>query len=113
MADNDKKKICVLFGAGAEVCYGLSDGGTFTVNTLLRKREELYEQLDKIIYKDINIEEFANKYKKNFLFRKDSTSFKKIFKNTVRKYYSLGDVEDNDVCEKILELYNENRKGKR
>ena len=100
MADNDKKKICVLFGAGAEVCYGLSDGGTFTVNTLLRKREELYEQLDKIIYKDINIEEFANKYKKNFLFRKDSTSFKKIFKNTVRKYYSLGDVEDKDLHKK-------------
>ena len=111
MADNDKKKICVLFGAGAEVCYGLSDGGTFTVNTLLRKREELYEQLDKIIYKDINIEEFAGKYKKNFLFRKDSTSFKKIFKNTVRKYYSLGDVEDNDVCEKILELYNEEKEN--
>lgn len=111
MADNDKKKICVLFGAGAEVCYGLSDGGTFTVNTLLRKREELYEQLDKIIYKDKNIEKFADKYKKIFLFRKDSTSFKKIFKNTVRKYYSLGDVGDEDVCKKIIELYDKEKEN--
>ena len=47
--------IAFLFGAGAEVQYGLPSGSEYTNKTMLCKRSKLYDLLE-IFYKRNNIE---------------------------------------------------------
>ena len=63
---NDKRKhgdVTFLFGAGAELAYGLPLGSEFTNRTMLCQRSKMYDALEQY-YKDENIEG----YKKVFMF---------------------------------------------
>lgn len=68
------KDICFLFGAGAEAAYQLPLGEQFTLETILNKRADMYEEL-KVFYEDRMVSDYIQTYRKEYLFKKTSNSF--------------------------------------
>ncbi|MBQ7744117.1 MAG: hypothetical protein IJT85_00910 [Ruminococcus sp.] len=61
-------KFTVLFGAGAEECFHLPSGSDYTKDTILTKKDNLYETLRKF-YKKRETESYSQQYKAEYLFR--------------------------------------------
>ena len=61
-------KFTVLFGAGAEECFHLPSGSDYTKETILTKKENLYEALREF-YNKRETENYSQKYKAEYLFR--------------------------------------------
>ena len=68
------KDICFLFGAGAEAAYQLPLGEQFTLETILNKRVDMYEEL-KVFYENRMVSNYIQSYRKEYLFKKTSNSF--------------------------------------
>ena len=68
------KDICFLFGAGAEAAYQLPLGEQFTLETILNKRVDMYEEL-KVFYENRMVCDYIKTYRKEYLFKKSSNSF--------------------------------------
>lgn len=68
------KDICFLFGAGAEAAYQLPLGEQFTLETILNKRVDMYEEL-KVFYENRMVSDYIKTYRKEYLFKKSSNSF--------------------------------------
>lgn len=68
------KDICFLFGAGAEAAYQLPLGEQFTLETILNKRVDMYEEL-KVFYENRMVSDYIQTYRKEYLFKKSSNSF--------------------------------------
>lgn len=68
------KDICFLFGAGAEAAYQLPLGKQFTLETILNKRVDMYEEL-KVFYENRMVSNYIQSYRKEYLFKKTSNSF--------------------------------------
>lgn len=68
------KDICFLFGAGAEAEYKLPLGEQFTLETILKKRVDMYEEL-KVFYANRMVSDYIQTYRKDFLFTKSSNAF--------------------------------------
>ena len=61
-------KFTVLFGAGVEGCFHLPLGSDYTKDTILTKKDNLYETLRKF-YNKRETESYSQKYKAEYLFR--------------------------------------------
>lgn len=62
------EKFTVLFGAGVEDCFHLPLGSDYTKETILTKKENLYEALREF-YNKQETESYSQKYKAEYLFR--------------------------------------------
>lgn len=62
------RKFTVLFGAGVEDCFRLPLGSDYTKETILTKKENLYEALREF-YNKRETENYSQKYKAEYLFR--------------------------------------------
>ena len=85
-------KIGFFFGAGAESNFGLPSGGTYTKETMLTKRSELYEALKRFYMGRVS-DDYASSYSSEFLFRKDSSTFwKMVYPHSASRAGCLPDV---------------------
>ncbi len=73
--------ITFLFGAGTEMCYGLPGGPEFTKETLLTKRDNMYDALTKFY---ATRKEFADVYISRFHLNRNSVEFYKIILQTAQ-----------------------------
>lgn len=79
-----------LFGAGADAGYNLPFGPRFTTETLLRRRTKMYDALHNYYHTRLPAvcpsgEVYVKKYLKQFLFQKNSHTFREIIENTSSK----------------------------
>lgn len=81
-----------FFGAGAEICYGIPSGSEYILDSMITKKEKLYDELKKI-YKKTN-------YQKNFIFSSDSKVFASIIYNSYLEYK-----KENKNCQ--IDIFNE------
>lgn len=73
--------ITFLFGAGAECSkktFGLPSGPDYTLRTMQQKQEKLYTELNKFYTANRLKEMEIKKYQNEFLFKKDSHTFREI-----------------------------------
>lgn len=70
-------KFGFFFGAGAESCYNLPSGADFTLDTICRKRTELYNQLE-VFYQNREFITYSKPYTKKFHFQSNSHGFSEI-----------------------------------
>lgn len=81
-----KKKICVLFGAGAESSFGLSDGGNFAMNVLgIKKENENIIAMNEAIKKRYKSIAQKNDWYSNY--SQDPITLEELVKASVRKKY--------------------------
>lgn len=89
----DNKKICVMFGAGAEICYGLSGGSDFAKNVIdSQKDNDTTKQMNSAIknyYKNKG-SDWHPKY------QQDSFKFDKLFKASLK----------NQLMEEKIDIHN-------
>lgn len=78
------KKYGIFFGAGAEKFYGLPTGAEYVVDTILTKKDNLYDAL-KIFYENRMTSDYVNKYRADFLFRENSIAFQEIIWRAAQK----------------------------
>lgn len=72
------KKVTFFFGAGAECsAFKMPSGDNYTLETMLRKREDLYDALKEFYTKE-RIKGYVNRYYSKFLFEKTSHTFSEI-----------------------------------
>lgn len=76
-----------FFGAGAEIGFNLPSGGKYTKETMLTRRAKLYDALNEF-YRERCSAEYAKKYEKQFLFRKDSITFRKMVYDATGRLYA-------------------------
>lgn len=100
------KNIVFLFGAGAEtnIKDGLHfpSGAQYTKETILTKKSNMMKMLE-VFYGENIVHDFAEKYRKDFLFRKDSNTFRTIIKEAIEDFKkSIG---ENDKENKKTILY--------
>lgn len=77
------KNISFFFGAGAEADFELPLGAKFTMETILRKRTIMYNELESF-YANRMVQGYITEYKKEFLFRKTSNAFFEIIYRAVK-----------------------------
>ena len=108
-------KIGFFFGAGAETTYCLPTGGDFTKATMLTKRSNLYDAL-KIFYANRYPDTYVDSYKKQFLFMKNSYTFRTIIYEAARKLYEKKDPtvrlsdKEKDIVNEAAQYSRENFK---
>ena len=78
------KKYGIFFGAGAEMFYGLPTGAEYVVDTILTKKDNLYDAL-KIFYENRMTSDYVKKYRADFLFRENSIAFQEIIWRAAQK----------------------------
>ena len=104
-------KIGFFFGAGAESNFGLPSGGTYTKETMLTKRSELYEALKRFYMGRVS-DDYASSYSSEFLFRKDSSTFwKMVYEAAVRCKVKRGTVGPLSESEKLIINWLENNEA--
>ena len=99
-------EIGFFFGAGAEIGLNLPSGGKYTKETILTRRAKLYDAL-KEFYRERCSAEYANIYEKQFLFRKDSTTFRKMVYDATGRLYAekITENELSNSEKHLLEKY--------
>lgn len=81
-----EKNVVFLFGAGAENVFGLPNGSDYTRETMLRKRELMYNALAGF-YKDrLGKKDYVSRYQRDFLFRRGSHTFNEIVYGAAGEY---------------------------
>lgn len=90
----EKKKYCFLFGAGAETAYGLPSGAEYTLNTMLSKRNKMYEAL-KAFYKNEVFDNYAKDYREEFMFQETSNAFYEIVERALEVCETKDDLDSN------------------
>lgn len=81
---NDNNKICVMFGAGAEISYGLSGGGNFAKTIIASEKDNdtSVQQMNDAIndYYDKELNEWYPSYNENYTFKPE-----KLFEAALKK----------------------------
>lgn len=96
------KKVVFLFGAGAELCFGLPSGAVYTYESILRKKDSMHNAL-KEFYDDSeleNIGEYTGSYVKQFHLKKKSAIYHDMLYRTIEQYHS-SDKHKQEECEKF------------
>lgn len=84
-----ERNVVFLFGAGAENVFGLPNGSDYTRETMLRKRELMYNALAGF-YKDrLGKKDYVSRYQRDFLFRRGSHTFNEIVYGAAKKYIDV------------------------
>lgn len=83
MTTNNDSRLVFFFGAGAEVDMGFPTGAQYTEETMLRKNEELYDALQHF-YEGRTSDEYSGKYRKDFLFKINSHTFREIIERALQ-----------------------------
>ncbi len=104
----ENSKIVFLFGAGAELAFGLPSGEKYIEETILNKREDMYSALGGF-YKNRK-DDYAESYAGQYLFRRDSHTFREMIENAARK---VEDNERDDKTEEYMDLLNAYEKLKK
>ena len=90
--------ISFLFGAGAEVgkcSFGLPSGSDYTLKTMQHRHEKLYQVL-RSFYGERLSDSYVDEYRPQFLFDKDSHTFREIIYRAALKYIK----DDNEIDSK-------------
>lgn len=102
---DDKKNNCVslFFGAGAEACFGMINGSDFIIKSLFFRNNKMTTGLNNVGAYD--------KYREDFLFKKNSNVFKDMIFRTLKKIYLLDDDNKNKKdINNLVAYYNQKRK---
>lgn len=102
---NTLHKYGFLFGAGAEVGYGLPNGGTYTYQTILQKRSKMYNELRKFYKKRLK-ENYISEYVKQFLFTENSHTYREIIYDSLNSISSNNNLTKNEskLVESVLKI---------
>lgn len=92
-----------LFGAGAEIAYHLPSGSEYTKDTILTKKCKLYDALSKFYSTRLNKKEYVSEYRKEYLFRNNSSAYTEMIAQAIRQ---LLDKKDNEKFKCFAELFN-------
>lgn len=92
---NKSPQIVFLFGAGAEQNLGFPSGADYTKETLLTKKEKMYEALA-TFYRQRMINGYTKPYTRLFLFSKNSHTLKEILFLAAQNAYEN---EKFDACD--------------
>lgn len=84
-----------LFGAGAEVIYGLPNGGEYTYKTLLQKCSIMYNALSKF-YKERLTEKYISEYVKQFLFTENSHTYREMIYDSLNLISINNNLTENE-----------------
>ncbi|RQD75867.1 MAG: hypothetical protein D5R97_05390 [Candidatus Syntrophonatronum acetioxidans] len=94
------EKIGFLFGAGAEMYYGLPCGANYTYETLCTRKYDLYEALNKF-YENRSIKGYAEYRKADFLFSHNSHTYRRMIELSLQSVLET-DFENNDKINEIV-----------
>lgn len=92
--------ISFLFGAGAEVgkcSFGLPSGSDYTLKTMQHRHEKLYQAL-RSFYSERLSGSYVDEYRPQFLFDRDSHTFREIIYKAALKYIK----DDNEIDSKSI-----------
>lgn len=96
-------KVMFLFGAGAEIAYHLPSGSDYTKDTILTKKCRLYDALSKFYSTRLNKKEYVSEYRKEYLFRNNSSAYTEMIAQAICQ---LLDKKDNEKFKCFAELFN-------
>ncbi len=101
---DDKKNNCVslFFGAGAEACFGMINGSDFIIKSLFFRNNKMTTGLNNVGAYD--------KYREDFLFKKNSNVFKDMIFRTLKTIYLLDDNKNKKDINNLVAYYNQKRK---
>lgn len=109
-------KICFFFGAGAECgsnSFGLPSGSAYTIDTMRKKSEDLYKELNNFYRKRLS-SEYVDKYRGAFLFEEGSHTFREIIFRAAKNYITSGkSIEDYSTYSDIIEFVETNVSNKK